>query len=69
MRNMLIKTGEALYGPHWQRELARALHVNERTMRRWVSGETNPPNSINSDLLLLLHERKRQLETILKNAR
>lgn len=69
MREMLIKTGEALYGPHWQRELARHLNVNERTMRRWVAGDTHPPDSISSDLLLLLHERKRQLDSLLKSAR
>lgn len=29
--------GEALYGPRWQSELARALGVNERTVRRWTA--------------------------------
>jgi DNA-binding transcriptional regulator YiaG len=32
--------GQALYGPRWQSELARALGVSDRTVRRWsASGE------------------------------
>ncbi len=31
--------GEQLYGPRWQTKLARALPVNDRTVRRWLSGE------------------------------
>jgi hypothetical protein len=31
--------GERLYGPRWQTKLARALPVNPRTVRRWLSGE------------------------------
>jgi DNA-binding transcriptional regulator YiaG len=32
--------GEALYGPRWRTELARALGVAERTVRRWeAAGE------------------------------
>jgi hypothetical protein len=31
--------GESLYGPRWQTKLARALPVNPRTVRRWLSGE------------------------------
>ena len=54
MRDMLTETGKALYGPCWQRELARALHVNERTMRRWVSGETQPPSTIAAELTELI---------------
>jgi hypothetical protein len=27
------------YGPRWQTKLARALPVNPRTVRRWLSGE------------------------------
>lgn len=36
----LPRLGEALYGPRWQTELARALGVSDRHMRRWAaSGE------------------------------
>lgn len=30
--------GAALYGPHWQSEMARALDVNIRTVQRWAAG-------------------------------
>jgi hypothetical protein len=30
------KIGQALFGPFWQCEMARALGVNERTVRRWI---------------------------------
>lgn len=30
---------ESLYGPRWQTKLARALPVNDRTVRRWLSGD------------------------------
>ena len=53
----LEKYGEALYGPRYQRELAFALGVNERTMRRWVAGDTSPPESVLDDLKALVRER------------
>lgn len=31
--------GERLYGPRWQTSLARALPVNPRTVRAWLSGK------------------------------
>ena len=57
MRNLIIQYGEALYGPRFQRELAVALGVNERTMRRWVAGDTSPPESLLDDLKALVRER------------
>lgn len=57
MRSSLIQYGEALYGHRYQRELAEALGVNERTMRRWVAGDTSPPNSVLDDLKALVRER------------
>lgn len=57
MRNTIIQYGEALYGPRFQRELAEALNVNERTMRRWVAGDTSPPESVLDDLKVLVRER------------
>ena len=67
MREHLIKCGEALYGPRFQRELAAALGVNERTMRRWVAGDTKPPESLKADLLHLLKNRRADLTGLLNN--
>jgi hypothetical protein len=35
----LRSIGERLYGPRWQTSLARALPVNPRTIRSWLSGK------------------------------
>lgn len=57
MRDTIIKYGEALYGKNFQCALARALGINDRTMRRWVAGDTNPPESVLDDLKALVRER------------
>lgn len=38
----LRQVGEDLYGAHWPGQLAAALQVDERTMRRWVAGAPIP---------------------------
>jgi hypothetical protein len=35
---LLQSVGEALYGPRWTANLARELHVSDRSMRRWANG-------------------------------
>ena len=67
MRNHLIQVGEALHGPRFQRELAAALNVNERTMRRWVAGDFEPPDSLKDDLLALLRERRARLGSLINS--
>jgi hypothetical protein len=66
MRNHLIQVGEALYGPRFQRELAEALGVNERTMRRWVAGDFEPPESLQADLVRLLRERRDVINALVR---
>jgi hypothetical protein len=58
---MLIGTGEALYGDQWQRALARDLNVNDRTVRRWYSGESAIPNGIKAELRALLSVRQKKI--------
>lgn len=66
MSNKLLKdAGEALYGPHWQSELARQLGVNDRTVRRWVSGATDTPPGISVDLLRLCTERAQEIDVVI----
>jgi hypothetical protein len=64
MKNTLIKFGAALYGPRYQRELAAALGVNERTMRRWVAGDYPPPEGVLADLRKLAAERVKELRAL-----
>ena len=59
--------GKALYGPRFQRELAEALGVNERTMRRWVAGDFEPPDSLKADLLRLLKKRRAELTGLINS--
>ena len=63
--NKLLETaGEALYGPRWQSELARALDVSDRTVRRWVSGVDKVPPGVFVDLLRLTQERALTLDAL-----
>jgi hypothetical protein len=41
----LATVGEALFGPRWQTPLAEAMGVSDRTVRRWVAGQTVPPGA------------------------
>jgi hypothetical protein len=54
----LLRTiGEKLYGPRWQTDLSAAISVNDRSMRRWVSGEDPVPHGAWNDLRLLVQSR------------
>lgn len=61
---VLARVGEALYGPRWQSELARALGVSDRTMRRWVAGD-EPPDGVLGDLAALMKERTKALAALI----
>lgn len=61
---ILRAAGEALYGSRWQTDLADALDVNDRTMRRWVAGGTIPAEVID-DLKRLVRKKRETLKTLL----
>ncbi len=69
MSRLLTETGEALYGPRWQSELARDLAVSDRTVRRWAAGTHEPPAGIYADLLRLAIERGKALDALAKRLR
>jgi hypothetical protein len=51
MSKQLLKiVGESIYGEEWQAPLSRDLGINERSMRRWVSGTEEIPRGVWSDL-------------------
>lgn len=66
---LIIEVGEALYGPRWQSDLARDLKVADRTMRRWVAGDVQPPPSVWGELLAIADERHRALGALLSKLR
>ncbi len=68
--DLLREAGKALYGEQWQSALARAIGVNERTLRRWVTGKWDMPPSLTGDIAKIcveradaLHEMAERLET------
>lgn len=61
---LLREVGEALFGPRWQSDLARALNVADRTVRRWDAGSHDVPAGAWDDLRALLTQRRRVLETV-----
>jgi len=63
---LLVETGEALYGPRWQSDLARDLGVSDRTVRRWAAGTHDMPPGVCADLLRLAVERARRLDKLAK---
>ncbi len=56
----LNRIGTALFGGYWQTQLADALGVNPRTVRRWVSGELPIPD-LREELLDIISKREAQL--------
>lgn len=66
MSGRLLKdTGEALYGPRWQSEIARDLHVADRTVRRWAAGADDLPAGVALDLHRLCEERVAKLDDLI----
>ena len=64
--DLLERTGVALYGPRWQNELARDLDVSDRTMRRWVAGDSPIPDGVNIELLRMVTERAANLDELVE---
>ena len=46
----LVQLGEDIWGMHWVWPMARTIHVNERTVRRWRDGEFRIPVSVLKEL-------------------
>jgi hypothetical protein len=61
---LFTAAGRALYGPQWQSELARSLEVSDRTVRRWIKGDSEIPEGVWSDLRILCMERAQRLYQI-----
>lgn len=64
MSRLLVESGEALYGPRWQSDLARDLAVSDRTVRRWAAGTHEVPAGLWVDLLRLTQERAAALDAL-----
>jgi len=58
--------GEALFGPRWQSELARALEMSDRHMRRLAAGEAPLTPGIMADVRKVAVERGRTIAGLIK---
>ena len=57
----LQKAGQLLYGDQWQSNLARSLSVDDRTVRRWASGESAIKQSIANEIIELLKNNQSEI--------
>lgn len=67
LRERLRRCGAVLYGDRWQSDLARALGVNDRRVRQWMSGERPIPPGIWTDIAGLLRKRQQEVATLLRD--
>lgn len=63
--DLLREIGEALYGPRWQSEMARARGVAVRTVQRWDAGQPIP-DGLWPELREDIHARRGTLGDLLK---
>jgi hypothetical protein len=61
-REMLIRAGEALYGPSWHAPLADALGINVRTVQRWARDIDAPQLGVLRDIIFHCVERVAEIE-------
>jgi plasmid maintenance system antidote protein VapI len=66
---LLQDTGEALYGPRWQSDLARDLDMSDRHMRRLAAGTADLTAGMAMDLLRLCTERVAMLDAVIERLR
>jgi hypothetical protein len=63
---LIRRLGLALFGTaQWQSAMADALDVNIRTVRRWTTGEEEPPPGVWRELLGLAQARGAELAELL----
>jgi len=67
--DQLDACGRALYGDQWQSPLSRDLDVSDRTMRRWLAGDSPIPLGLNIDLLRLLTERAAEIDELIEKCK
>jgi hypothetical protein len=54
---LLRSIGEKLFGSLWQSALSENLSVNERSLRRWLSGQDEIPSGVWADLRRIIESR------------
>ena len=62
----LKQMGRLLCGAGWQTELSELLDVSDRTVRRWVAGDSEIPAGVKTKMIELLRKRKDEIDRYLK---
>ncbi len=62
----LQRAGRLLYGDQWQSNLARSLSVDDRTVRRWASGDSAIKQSIADEIVGLLRDNQSDIGKFIK---
>ena len=62
--SFLAECGESLFGTKWRVDLAQALDVSERTVRRWVAGSSPVPDDVWTEIGALLSDRAKRLRDL-----
>ena len=60
-QHLLQSVGEELYGQEWTTNLARELHVSDRSMRRWANGTDPIQWGVFHDLARIVERRLKSL--------
>ena len=74
-RDILVGAGSMLFGPEWQRAIARTLgrwhpdgarpSIDDRLVRRWATGERAIPSWVFGALASIFEAQRRELDTFL----
>ncbi len=66
-RDIIIRTGEALWGDRWQTQMAGALGVHKDTVQDWRQGKARPRPGVYIDLLRVAVERTAELDAVIES--
>lgn len=62
--DVLAAVCQQIWGSEWQTALSRAIMVNDRTVRRWLSGSSPVPDGVFDDLKQWLNNESERLQNI-----
>ena len=60
----LAEIGETIFGRSWQRPLAAAVGVNERTVRRWATD--GAPEHVKQALVPVARKSEKRLQRVME---
>lgn len=64
--DLLRTIGTILFGQRWHTDLANAVDVSERTVRRWAVGDSPVPPGVGEELAVLARQRVTEIRNVLR---